>query len=61
MVSFLRVPQAKCEGSLSDLKSSALDEVKEYTKTRGAFSFIFDYSICKKKKEILNCIKDVQT
>ncbi|XP_020603354.1 AP-5 complex subunit beta-1-like isoform X2 [Orbicella faveolata] len=30
-----RVPQAKCEGSLSDLKSSALDEVKEYTKTRG--------------------------
>lgn len=40
-----RVPQTEFEGSLVDLNSSALDEDKEYTKARGAFSFIYDYSI----------------
>lgn len=37
---FHRVPQAKCEGSLGDLKFSAPDEIKECIKTRGAFLFI---------------------
>ncbi|KAJ7376186.1 endosomal transport [Desmophyllum pertusum] len=30
-----RVPQAECEGSLTDMKSSASDELKEFTNTRG--------------------------
>ena len=50
LVLFHRVPRAEFEGSLGDLKSSALDEVKEYTKTRGAYLFIYDYSILKNKE-----------
>ena len=50
LVLFHRVPQAEFEGSLSDLKSSTLDENKEFTKTRGACSFIYDYSILKNKE-----------
>ena len=50
LVVFHRVPRAAFDGSLGDLKSSALDEVKEYTKTRGACSFIYYYSILKNKE-----------
>lgn len=35
-----RVPQAECEGSLTDMKSSAIGEDKESTNTRGAFLFV---------------------
>ncbi len=37
---FNRVPQAECEGSLTDMKSSAIGEDKEFTNKRGAFLFV---------------------
>ena len=41
-VFFCRVPQAECEGSLADMKSSVTGEDKEFTNTRSACLFVMD-------------------